>query len=838
MKRPLISIRRKMLLLILGTTLPIYLITLFYLGFQFRNSALREAKNTANSYAEQKAKTVEADLDKYLITFQALSTFLAQLTTLSEEERIVELRKTLAKTLQEYPEFDNIWVSWDRQKVDPNWNEPFGQRVNAFARDEAAIVEHHYNLDQEKGSNSYFYQMKKNHYTRMAEPYMLDNNDVMKALGDFKALGSSPIVPIVLDGTFLGILGADMLMDDFQHISTFDQIDNSQAMLVSHTGIIVAHRDQALINQTLDTLSYLTDEALKEIQNTLASGESISFSTNEQSDEPAYYVSFVPINFSESLRQWSIAMIIPISEMTANIDRILTIASLVGFAGMSLLTIVVFGISGSLSKSLFKSNLILRKLSAGNLEISPQELRMDRTKDMKEMSESLSVLKSELEKKAEFSRQIGQGNLSGEFKESSELDVLGASLLDMRKNLQDFINETNHVVRDAGINGNLSSRINVHDKTGAWGEMAESVNNLLRSILQPITAIGTVLNAIAEGNMLIRFEGDVAGDLKTLTNNLNAAMDRLSRILLQVELHAETVEQATTEMIEVTSEINVNTNEIATSTSEMNLGTQNQVRQVDESSTLMESIMSSSNAMSDQSSKINEAATQSAISSEEGQNLAREALSKIDDIAGFAKDASTSILGLEERSKEISRVLALIQEVAAQTNLLALNAAIEAAQAGEAGHGFSVVAQEIRKLAEDAKIQTKEIEMLVTDIKSGTRNVSEAMTIIEKSIEEGARASKASFDIYARIIEATSHTKQLSELIAEDATKQQQGISEVVRRTESVVVIAEQTAAGTEEIASSASELSVGMENYNRKVQNVAEIATELRARMSNFKLQ
>ena len=151
-------------------------------------------------------------------------------------------------------------------------------------------------------------------------------------------------------------------------------------------------------------------------------------------------------------------------------------------------------------------------------------------------------------------------------------------------------------------------------------------------------------------------------------------------------------------MLSASEEMNTNTGEIASAIAQMSSGAQNQVSKVDESSNLVESILRSANDMGEQAEEINRAAQGGADSSDMGLKMVNKVGFSMKDIKAFANDTNESIKVLTERSKEITRVLGVITDIASQTNLLALNAAIEAAQAGDAGRGFAVVAEEIRKL--------------------------------------------------------------------------------------------------------------------------------------------
>ena len=217
--------------------------------------------------------------------------------------------------------------------------------------------------------------------------------------------------------------------------------------------------------------------------------------------------------------------------------------------------------------------------------------------------------------------------------------------------------------------------------------------------------------------------------------------------------------------------------------------------------------------------------------------MTQELLSNIQEIRTYADKTHDSIDALQTRSSEISQVLSVISEIAAQTNLLALNAAIEAAQAGDAGRGFAVVAEEIRKLAEDSKTSAVKIEQLIADVQSDTKETAIVMDQMNERVRSGTAVSESASVIFKEIKTSSSNTLGLCEEIVSATGIQLKSIQDVIGITEGVVVIAEQTAAGTEEVASSAVELASGMDNYREKSTRLSAIAKSLKNEVANFTL-
>lgn len=476
----------------------------------------------------------------------------------------------------------------------------------------------------------------------------------------------------------------------------------------------------------------------------------------------------------------------------------------------------------------------LAKMSRGTVV---DHIVVKRKDELGDMMQSLNELVISQKKYSTFASEIGKGNIEASFNLEDENDVLGNSLLNMRNNLFHTAEEVKDVVKDATENGNLKLQISTEGKEGIWRDLSLVINELLFSINASFSEVNKVINAMSTGNLTERLKANSKGDMNTLAQNLDAALDNISKLLIAAKRNSEQIGSSSMSMLVASKEMNTTTAEIASAISQMSVGAQTQVTKVDDSSNLVEGILSSSKDMGLQAESINTAAVQGAESSEKGLKLIQKVGFSIKDIAAFSEDTNHSFQALSKRSNEIGQALGFITDVAAQTNLLALNAAIEAAQAGEAGRGFAVVAEEIRKLAEDSSRSAKEIERLVEDVKRDTNDAARVLEVMNESIKGGEEASANASTAFTEIASSTEDTLKLSENILNATKTQIEDIKNVVSMTEAVVVIAEQTAAGTEEVASSASELSAGMENYITRSDELTGIADELLLGIGQFKL-
>ena len=513
--------------------------------------------------------------------------------------------------------------------------------------------------------------------------------------------------------------------------------------------------------------------------------------------------------------------------------------STIGLVIMMLLisAIGVFILLVHLKKITRNINLINRNailLSEGKF---PKRQRVNSRDELGQAHRALNALTDGLIAKTEFANHVRQGKLNAEFELLSEDDILGSALIEMRDNLSKVIANTNEVIYSVSHEGNLKLRVDSTGKSGAWLDLSEAINTLLVSFTQPILRLNEMSKALAKGDLSQRFDDNANGDIRAMMLNFNDGLDQLVEILTHISFNAESIGNASDEMLTSSQEMTNSTTEIASAISQMSQGSQRQLNKVDEASTLVEQILNHADKTDELSKSIFDKSRDGIRNSNRGKQIVTNFEAAIQLISQSSEETNSSIQSLVAKSREIDRVIKVINEIAAQTNLLALNAAIEAAQAGDAGRGFAVVAEEIRKLAESAKTSTREIADIVKTIQEETAGTDKAMAEMADNVSKGHNASKEAAKAFTDNTSLAESILTVSEDILESAGKQKIDLQDIVKIIESIVVIAEQTAAGSEEVASSASELSAGMNNFNNRSEELAAIALSLKTGLRKFEL-
>ncbi|MFW6450492.1 MAG: methyl-accepting chemotaxis protein [Nanoarchaeota archaeon] len=211
---------------------------------------------------------------------------------------------------------------------------------------------------------------------------------------------------------------------------------------------------------------------------------------------------------------------------------------------------------------------------------------------------------------------------------------------------------------------------------------------------------------------------------------------------------------------------------------------------------------------------------------------------KIQQISDATDNTVETIKQLEKNSSEISKIIDSINQISEQTNLLALNATIEAARTGEAGKGFSVVAEEIRKLAEESQNYTKKITQIVNTIQEQTSQAIQFVMQTHEEVKSGSKVIEDSVNSIDKVTNQVNNVKSNFSTLESSITEQSNTNEKVNKRANELKKLAEEISKEINENSSSSEESSASMDSISKNATQMTQIAQDLNNATNKFKFK
>lgn len=324
--------------------------------------------------------------------------------------------------------------------------------------------------------------------------------------------------------------------------------------------------------------------------------------------------------------------------------------------------------------------------------------------------------------------------------------------------------------------------------------------------------------------------GDVATAVNTFIVDLHGMMKNISGYTGQVgTVSATSAEKA--------NEARQAFGQVASSFQEVASGTENQQHSAEESARAMEEMAIGIQRIAEASSTMAESSKNMANEAVAGNQSIDKVSGQMDSINRSVSHSADVVRSLDSRSAEISQIVEVIASIASQTNLLALNAAIEAARAGEQGRGFAVVADEVRKLAEQSNDSANQIANLITEIQRETTSAVIAMDEGTREVETGIQVAKDTGEAFRRIMESTQDVADQIQEISSVAEQMSAATEQVTASILQLSSIAKESASSASSVAASTEEQRISMNQLSTSAEQLNQMAKELQQMINRFTL-
>ncbi len=489
------------------------------------------------------------------------------------------------------------------------------------------------------------------------------------------------------------------------------------------------------------------------------------------------------------------------SSQNPAISNVLRWALVTGGVCMSILVVLAVSAWKRIVGPLMKLVPVAQAAAKGDINLEHRKIDVKSNDEMGTLATALIEMIAYMQELGQVAEKMASADFTVEVKPKSEKDVLGNAFSSMILSLTTMI----------------------------WG---------LRNEFNKLSDAGKQLSTVAEQ------AGQATQGIASTTQQIAKGAEDQSQ---NVQATTASVEQLTKAIDQIAH------------------GAQEQAKGTHQAAGIVNQVSAASAQVASSSQAAAEGSKAAAAAADMGAEMVNKTIGGTRKIMAAMGVASKKVTDLGERSNEIGKIVATIDDIAAQTNLLALNAAIEAARAGEQGRGFAVVADEVRKLAERSSMATKEIADLITGIQQGVSEAVKAMAEGDKEIEAGNKLAadageslnsilKLTTDVSSRIEQISAASKELSasanemvktidsvsSVVEENTAATEQmaaNSSEVTKALENVAGISEQNSAATQQISASAEEMSAQVEQVVASAHSLSDMSKTLQDVMATYKI-
>jgi methyl-accepting chemotaxis protein len=359
-----------------------------------------------------------------------------------------------------------------------------------------------------------------------------------------------------------------------------------------------------------------------------------------------------------------------------------------------------------------------------------------------------------------------------------------------------------------------------------------------RKYIVSIEKISEATNEVAAGNFQVQVpELDTKDEIGLLASGYRNMLDNMRELIAKVSETGQAVAASAEELTASADETKAAANEVTVSIQEVAERAEDQLVNVKQTNRSIQEMDELIQEMAVRSQEVERSAEHTSKEAEIGNESLYKVKEQMNRITDTVTQSTNVVKTLESRSNEIGKIIEVITGISDQTNLLALNAAIEAARAGEHGRGFAVVADEVRKLAEESKRSADQIASLIKDIQADTKMAYNVMQESTESVTVGMDVVQEAGQNFSKILEDIFRIQQEVREISTATSNVQQHSAEMTKATEVLAEAAQVSAASAENVASASEQELAAMEEISHAAHSLSQLAQDMQDLLVRFRI-
>lgn len=358
-----------------------------------------------------------------------------------------------------------------------------------------------------------------------------------------------------------------------------------------------------------------------------------------------------------------------------------------------------------------------------------------------------------------------------------------------------------------------------------------------RKITQPLEALIAKAKLVSDGDMTVEIEVVGKDESSQLAEAFNIMVRNFKMILVRIVNNSQQLAASAEELTASADAVSSSTEQMASAVQQVSDGVNEKLSGVEATAGSAKRVSLHMERITKDIQKVTEGSLRTSEKAAVGDKVVKNAINQMQSVGAKVTEASSVVNNLGVKSDEIGQIVSLITNIASQTNLLALNAAIEAARAGEQGRGFAVVADEVRKLAEQSSDAAGKIRGLVDEIQQETTNAVQTMNSGSIAVNEGITMVNSAGEAFKDILQGVNDFSLLTNAVADVVHEVSTSTEAIVDSVMDIANIPKEIAGNLEGVAAGTVEQSSSMEEIRRASSELAKMAMEFQTSVSMFKV-